>query len=354
MASSMKQYILIVIVAITLVGCGDPNSLDNIEFVKRNLENKNLHEKLLTTEQSQGRSPQHKALFQTISTSYHLLEQSKTEQDRFTAYQYAELARATYYSKEADYQAVYSAKKLEDVTGLYRRVEPYFNSLPADFIFTSPADTWDLYDVIEQVKSSADLLYAVSKVDAVRKNNNQKELKEWLDHTITRQYQEIQTIIYILIQASETQKTLFYTDKKPIEKDAERILAGVSSSKARQMLKPDIYAWQQKNLWRYELVNNSCMVLDEKIRESEIAKDCRLLLNAYKNYTIEPDEFANFVMGSRMARNRLVKLVAQLKQRYNYSTRIEKSIFTPQPSLNKLMVSLKKDFYRTTPSNGNL
>jgi hypothetical protein len=236
----MKQYILIVIVAITLVGCGDPNSLDNIEFVKRNLENKNLHEKLLTTEQSQGRSPQHKALFQTISTSYHLLEQSKTEQDRFTAYQYAELARATYYSKEADYQAVYSAKKLADVTGLYRRVEPYFNNPPADFIFTSPADTWDLYAVIEQVKSSADLLYAVSKVDAVRKNNNQKELKEWLDHTITRQYQEIQTIIYILIQASETQKTLFYTDKKPIEKDAERILAGVSSNKAR-FTKPKVH-----------------------------------------------------------------------------------------------------------------
>ena len=124
----MRRHILIAMVGLTMFGCGEQNSLDNIEFVKRNLKNKNLHEKLLTTEQSQNRSAEHQSLFQTINNSYNLLQQSKTEKDPFKAYKLAFTARQTFYSKEADSQAILSAKKLPDITSLYRRVEPYFDA----------------------------------------------------------------------------------------------------------------------------------------------------------------------------------------------------------------------------------
>lgn len=351
----MKQFALTALVALSLVGCGDPDSLDNIEFVKRNLENKNLHEKLLTIEQSKDLSEKHKALYQQISSSYNLLEQSKKEKDRFSSYYNGFLARSAYYTDEADYQAVVSAKKLEDVTGLYRRVEPYFKTeQAADFIYSTSADSWDIYSVIQQVKYDAKVLHAVDEGKNVKNNNNNPELRKWLDKAIARQYQELQEIVYILVQASETDKEVFYADKKQIEQDADRILAGVRAEKARQMLKPDMYAWQQKNLWRYELVNNTCMVLDEKIREYEIAKDCHRLLKAYEGYTIEPDEFSNFAAKSRAARNKLAAVTEELKERYNYTETVQKVELKPNEQLNALMMSLKKDMYRATPNIGLL
>ncbi|MFY8350036.1 hypothetical protein AAEU29_05850 [Pseudoalteromonas sp. SSM20] len=346
----MKQFAMAALLGLSLAGCGDPDSLDNIEFVKRNLENKNLHEKLLTIELTKERSEKHKALYQQISTSYNLLEQSKKEKDRFSSYHHGFLARNAYYTDEADYQAVVSAKKLEDVTGLYRRIEPYFKTeQAADFIYNTSADSWDIYSVIQQVKYNAQVLHAVDEGKNVKNNNNNPELRKWLDKAIARQYQELQEIVYILVQASETDKEVFYADKKQIEQDADRILAGVRAEKARQMLKPDMYAWQQKNLWRYELVNNTCMVLDEKIREYEIAKDCHRLLKAYEGYTIEPDEFSNFAAKSRAARNKLAAVTEELKERYNYAKNVKKVDLKPNEQLNSLMLSLKKDLYRATP-----
>ena len=352
---SMKQLTITACLALSLLGCGDPDSLDNIEFVKRNLENKNLHEKLLTIELTKDRSKQHQELYQKISTSYKLLQQSKTEKDRFSSYHHSFLARDAYYPDESDYQAVVSAKKLEDVTGLYRRIEPYFkNEQAADFMYTTTADTWDIYSVIQQVKYNAQVLHAVEEGKNVKKKNNNPELRKWLDRAIAREYQELQEIVFILVQASETNKEDFYADKKQIEQDADRILAGVRAEKARQMLKPDMYAWQQKNLWRYELVNNTCMVLDEKIRDYAIAKDCHRLLKAYEGYTIEPDEFSNFAAKSRMARNKLAAVTEELKERYNYSEKVQKSDLKPNDQLNSLMMSLKKDMYRATPNIGIL
>ena len=157
-----------------------------------------------------------------------------------------------------------------------------------------------------------------------------------------------------MVQASETQKEVIYADKKQIEQDAERVLAGVPAYKARQMLKPNMYAWQQKNLWRYELVNNTCLVLDEKIREYDIAKDCHRLLKAYEGYTIEPDEFSNFAAKSRIARSKLAKVTEELKRKYNYTETVEKTGLAPNEQLNKLMIALKRDMYRATPNVGVL
>ena len=111
-----------------------------------------------------------------------------------------------------------------------------------------------------------------------------------------------------------------------------------------------MYAWQQKNLWRYELVNNTCMVLDESIREFDIAKDCHRLLAAYEGYTIEPDEFSNFAAKSRIARSKLASVTEELKERYNYQENVEKTSLKPNEQLNSLMVALKKDMYRATPA----
>ncbi|MDE3271728.1 hypothetical protein [Pseudoalteromonas sp. G4] len=175
----MKQYAMAALLGLSLAGCGDPDSLDNIEFVKRNLENKNLHEKLLTIELTKERSEKHKALYQQISTSYNLLEQSKKEKDRFSSYHHGFLARNAYYTDEADYQAVVSAKKLEDVTGLYRRIEPYFKTeQAADFIYNTSADSWDIYSVIQQVKYNAQVLHAVDEGKNVKNKNQQPRIKK--------------------------------------------------------------------------------------------------------------------------------------------------------------------------------
>lgn len=351
----MKRFAFVVIASSLLAACGGGDNLDNIEFVKRNLENKNLHEKLLTIEQTKERSQEHKALFDQINTSYKLLQSSKKEADRFTAYHQGVLAREAYFTDEADYQAVFTAKKLEDVTGIYRRVEPYFEAKNvAEFIYDTTADTWDIYQVNQQVKLNAQILHAVNQGRKVLTDNASPELRKWLNVTVDRQYQELQEIVFILAQASETDRENFYADKKKIEQNADRVLAGVTPKQARQMLKPDMYAWQQKNLWRYELVNNTCMVLDEHIRDYPIAKDCHRLLKAYEGYTIEPDEFSNFAAKSRIARNKLASVTDELKKKYNYTDMVKKVDLKPNQQLNKLMLSLKKDLYRATPNVGML
>ena len=87
---------------------------------------------------------------------------------------------------------------------------------------------------------------------------------------------------------------------------------------------------------------------DEKIVDMDVAKDCRSLLDAYKDYTIEPDEFADFALTSRVARNQLLSLIKRFKKNYNSSPSNKKQILKPDSELNKLLTSLKKDFYRTT------
>jgi hypothetical protein len=347
---NMLQRVISLVVVFFVAGCSDSASIDNIEFVKQNLANKNLEERMLTIEQFKDKSSAHQALYQQIKTSYDYMEKSKTADDPFTAYQYSYLARKAYFMKEIDAVVIQNAKALEEISAMYRRITTLqLKEQKTDWLTEKLPSQWDIYQVTQSVKNNATVIDAVEHGLAVKKQSENPMIDRWMDHVLSRKQQELSEIATILVLASDYDKENFFKDKREIEQEADRILAGITSDKAREIMKPNLYAWQHKNLWRYELVNNTCYTLRETIYKQDITKDCEELFEAYKAYTIEPENFENFAYKSRRARAKLTETVEKLKNKYILDNVEKRANIKPDETLDPILLSLRKDIYRAGP-----